>query len=151
MNQNVVYQVAVWLIPLVIAIVFHEVAHGFVARLFGDRTAQDRGRLSLNPLRHVDPVGTIVVPMFLAIAHAPVFGWAKPVPVVANRMRNPRWNMALVALAGPVTNLVLAGVGAIALGWFVAAQGGALPQTGARGFVADNLVNFLLINVFLAI
>ena len=87
--DDTLYQIAVWLIPLVIAIVFHEVAHGYVARLFGDHTAERTGRLTLNPIRHVDPVGTVVVPMVLALAHAPIFGWAKPVPVVAARMRNP--------------------------------------------------------------
>ena len=81
---------AVWIVPLVIAIVFHEVAHGWVARLLGDPTAHERRRLSLNPIRHVDPVGTVVLPLGLALAHAPVFGWAKPVPVDARRLRNPR-------------------------------------------------------------
>ncbi|PNB39808.1 site-2 protease family protein, partial [Pseudomonas sp. FW305-130] len=85
---NLPYTIAVWLIPLVIAIVFHEVAHGYVARLFGDHTAERLGRLTLNPLRHVDPIGTVVLPMVLAIAHAPIFGWAKQVPVDARRMRN---------------------------------------------------------------
>ena len=79
------------------AIVFHEVAHGYVARLLGDPTAARRGRLTLNPLRHVDPIGTIVLPGILALAHAPVFGWAKPVPVTAALLRRPRRDMMLVA------------------------------------------------------
>jgi len=149
--ESPVYQIAVWLIPLVIAIVFHEVAHGYVARLLGDRTAERRGRLTLNPIRHVDPVGTVVVPMVLALAHAPIFGWAKPVPVVASRMRNPRRDMALVALAGPMSNLVLATITAAVIGIVASWNGGGLPGGGLAGFVNQNLLNFLLINVFLAI
>ncbi|MBW8842425.1 MAG: site-2 protease family protein [Sphingomonadales bacterium] len=150
MNDGTLYRVAIWLIPLVIAIVFHEVAHGYVARMLGDQTAAERGRLTLNPIRHVDPVGTLLVPMMLALANAPIFGWAKPVPVVTARLNHPRRDMALVALAGPGTNLVLATIAAAAIGIWVGSAGG-LPQTGAGGFVAANLINFLLINVFLAI
>lgn len=149
--DNTLYQIAIWLIPLIIAIVFHEVAHGYVARLFGDHTAERQGRLTLNPIRHVDPVGTLVVPMVLALAHAPIFGWAKPVPVVAGRMRNPRRDMALVALAGPATNLVLATITALVIGIVVSWNGGGLPAGGVAGFVSYNLFNFLMINVFLAI
>lgn len=148
MNPNdTAYQIAIWLIPLVIAIVFHEVAHGYVARLFGDHTAERRGRLTLNPIRHVDPVGTLVVPMVLALAGTPIFGWAKPVPVVAARMRHPRRDMALVALAGPASNLVLATITV-----FVATLCGiGLFDVAAKGFAVDSLRAFLSINVFLAI
>jgi len=150
MSDTFFYRIAIWLIPLVIAIVFHEVAHGYVARLLGDQTAAERGRLTLNPIRHVDPVGTVLVPMMLALANAPIFGWAKPVPVVTARLNHPRRDMALVALAGPGTNLILAAITAIAFGtWAVWDDG--LPQTGVAGFVVDNLFNFLKINVFLAI
>jgi Zn-dependent protease len=150
MNDGTFYRVAIWLIPLVIAIVFHEVAHGYVARMLGDQTAAERGRLTLNPIRHVDPVGTLLVPMMLALANAPIFGWAKPVPVVSERLNQPRRDMALVALAGPGINLVMAAIAAAAIGIWVGSAGG-LPQAGAAGFVAANLINFLLINVFLAI
>ena len=150
MPNNVVYRAAVWIIPLVIAIVFHEVAHGWVARWRGDPTAHERRRLSLNPLRHVDPVGTVLLPLGLAVVHAPVFGWAKPVPVDYRRLRNPRTDMMLVALAGPGTNLVLAAVGAIALGVLFGALG-QVPGGGVIGFVAENLLNFIVINVFLAL
>lgn len=150
MNDNPIYKAATWRIPLVIAIVFHEVAHGFVARLLGDDTASRLGRLSLNPVRHVDPVGTLLVPMMLALVQAPIFGWAKPVPVVADRMRHPRWDMALVALAGPGTNLILALIAAIALAIWIKTSG--MPaKDGAAGFLIANLFNFLQINVFLAI
>jgi Zn-dependent protease len=146
--DNIVFRVATWLIPLVIAIVFHEVAHGWVANAFGDPTARRRGRLSLYPIRHVDPIGTVVLPLFLAVSGAPVFGWAKPVPVVARRMRNPRVHMILVALAGPGMNLLLAVVGAVALAVLVAAA----PPPGLGWlFVALNLFNFVAINIFLGV
>lgn len=147
-SDNIVFRVATWLIPLVVAIVFHEVAHGWVANAFGDPTARRRGRLSLNPIRHVDPIGTVVLPLVLAVSGAPVFGWAKPVPVVARRMRNPRVHMILVALAGPGMNLLLAIVGAIALALLAAA---ATSPGLVWLFVALNLLNFVTINIFLAV
>ena len=149
-DQNVAYTVAVWLIPLVVAIVFHEVAHGWVARAFGDRTAANLGRLTLNPVRHVDPVGTLLVPLMLAVAHAPIFGWAKPVPVRADRLGSPRVQMMIVALAGPATNFVLGTLGGLVLGVVVTANGG-VPAAGAARFLVDNLLNFVLINAFLGV
>ena len=149
MNQNIVYQIAVWLVPLVIAIVFPEVAHGLVARRLGDPTAEERGRLSFNPIKHVDPFGTIILPLILAISHAPVFGWAKPVPVNYARLRSPRRDMVLVALAGPGMNLLLAIVGAAVLMATVSLSGDA--RDGAAGFVADSSYVFVLINVFLGV
>jgi|UniRef100_UPI0035CA619D Zn-dependent protease len=152
-DPNLPYTIAVWLIPLVIAIVFHEVAHGYVARLLGDHTAERLGRLTLNPIRHVDPVGTVVLPMILAIAHAPIFGWAKPVPVEYRNLRNPRRDMMLVALAGPATNFVLATLTALGLAAYVGMIGGQpapFPHT-VQGFVFDSLVSFLLVNVFVGV
>ncbi|WP_267386158.1 site-2 protease family protein [Sphingomonas sp. GC_Shp_3] len=148
--DNIFYRTAVWIIPLVIAIVFHEVAHGWVAKWLGDPTASERRRLTFNPIRHVDPVGTIILPLSLAIAGAPVFGWAKPVPVIAQRLRNPRLGMVLVALAGPGMNLALAALAAIALGFAGAAVSGSSPP-GVTAFLLANLFNFLLVNVFLAL
>jgi Zn-dependent protease len=98
--DSLIFQVATWLVPLVVAIVLHEISHGWVANAFGDPTARDLGRLSVNPVRHVDPIGTVALPLVLAVTGAPVFGWAKPVPVVAQRMRRPRLHMMLVALPG---------------------------------------------------
>ena len=139
-----------WIIPLVIAIVFHEVAHGWMAKWLGDPTAKDLRRLSFNPVRHVDPIGTLLLPLGLAIAGAPVFGWAKPVPVDARRLRNPRWGMVAVALAGPGMNIGLATLAAIAMGVVAASAGDAAPA-GIAAFLLANLVNFLLVNVFLAL
>lgn len=149
MSPNIVYQIAVWLVPLVIAIVFHEVAHGLVARRLGDPTAAERGRLTLNPIRHVDPFGTVILPLILAISHAPVFGWAKPVPVNYRRLNNPRRDMVLVALAGPGMNLLLALIGTAILAATVGMTGKEL--TGASAFIAANALNFVLINIFLAV
>ena len=146
---------------LVVAIVFHEVAHGWTALMLGDPTAKERNRLSLNPLRHVDPMGTLVVPGLLALVGAPIFGWAKPVPVLKNRLDNPRFGMMAVAAAGPGTNLVLAAIGAILLGLTIpvgatmtAGDTGMLMLLGGDGAVAPfatGMFYFILINVFLAI
>ena len=149
MNSNIIYEVAVWLIPLVIAIVFHEVAHGLVARRLGDLTAQERGRLTLNPIKHIDPFGTVILPLLLAISHAPVFGWAKPVPVNYARLRHPRRDMVLVALAGPGMNLLLALLGAIALSAILSFSSD--PNSATTVFLARNAFNFVFINVFLGI
>jgi len=150
MKGNIVYEIAVWLVPLVIAIVFHEVAHGLVARRLGDPTAQEARRLSLNPIRHIDPFGTIILPLLLAVTHAgAIFGWAKPVPVNYRRLRNPRRDMVLVALAGPGMNLLLALIGAAILAVTISFSGGA--RGGASELIAQNALNFLLINIFLAV
>lgn len=133
-----------------LAIVFHEVAHGWTARALGDPTAAEMNRLSLNPFRHVDPVGTVILPGFLALVKAPVFGWAKPVPVNQWRLRNPRFGMMLVAAAGPGMNLLMALVSVVLLGLLLQPYADAEPVGLAR-FAMDNLVNFLKINVFLAL
>jgi Zn-dependent protease len=108
-SLNIVQTIAVWALPAIFAITLHEVAHGWAARLLGDNTAQQQGRLSLNPLKHVDPVGTVLIPgLLVALRTGFLFGWAKPVPVDWRNFRSPRLDMALVALAGPVANLVMA-------------------------------------------
>ncbi len=148
MNTTLVTALA--LIPaLIVAIVFHEVAHGWVARLLGDPTAAEQQRLSLNPLRHVDPVGTVLLPGILALTGAPVFGWAKPVPVIKQRLNNPRYGMMAVAAAGPGTNLILAAIGALALG--LLARGLAAPPGAGLGFLLTILNYFIIINIFLAL
>ena len=143
--MDIAYQIAVWLIPLVFAIVFHEISHGWVANALGDPTAKEMGRLTPNPIKHVDPIGTIALPLILAITKAPIFGWAKPVPVDARQLRNPRRDMVLVALAGPGINLLLALITAVVLG----AIAGAVAEPPR--FVIDMGVGFILVNVFLAI
>ena len=102
------YKVSIWAIPLLFAITLHEVAHGWMARYFGDRTAEMLGRLSLNPLRHIDPIGTVLVPGLLLAVGGLLFGWAKPVPVATSALRTPRRAMVAVALAGPAANLLMA-------------------------------------------
>jgi Zn-dependent protease len=100
--------ISIGAIPIVFAITLHEVAHGWVARHFGDRTAEAQGRLSLNPIRHIDPIGTVLVPILLLWLGGFLFGWAKPVPVNPRFMRNPRGNMVWVSAAGPAANLAMA-------------------------------------------
>lgn len=102
------YTLSVWAVPVLLAVTFHEVAHGWMANRHGDDTAAKLGRLSWNPLRHIDPVGTVIVPLVLVLTSPFVFGWAKPVPVVPNRLNKPRRDMALVALAGPMANVLMA-------------------------------------------
>ncbi|HVR91046.1 MAG TPA: site-2 protease family protein [Novosphingobium sp.] len=149
--NDTIYQAAALIIPLVFAIVFHEVAHGYVAKLLGDPTAHELGRLSLNPLRHVDPIGTVLVPGALKLIGLPVFGWAKPVPVVAQRLRNPRTGMMLVAAAGPASNLVQAFVAALLLRLLLLPYGQVQEPSGVAGFVMLNLIYYVQINVFLAL
>jgi hypothetical protein len=103
------YEVSTWIIPLIVAITFHEAAHGFVAYLFGDTTAWRQGRVSFNPLKHIDPFGTILLPALLMITHSPfLFGYAKPVPVNFRALRRPKLDSVFVAAAGPGMNLTLA-------------------------------------------
>lgn len=140
------YEISVWVLPLVIAITFHEAAHGFVAHAFGDNTAWDLGRVSFNPVRHIDPFGTLILPAVLLLSHAPfLFGYAKPVPVNFRKLRNLRIGMVLVALAGPATNILLALVAAAAFHFIEI-----VPVNTAR-WVADNLRNAVLINIVLAV
>jgi Zn-dependent protease len=140
------YAISVWILPLLIAITFHEAAHAFVAYKLGDDTAWQLGRVSFNPLKHIDPFGTVILPGVLLLSHSPfLFGYAKPVPVNFRNLNHPRLDMVWVALAGPAINIVLATLVAFAFH--------ALPlvPADAAKWTADNLKNAFLINIVLAI
>src|SRR5438445_1406205 len=141
-----IYTISIWLLPAIFAITFHEAAHAFVARFLGDDTASRLGRVSLNPLKHIDPFGTILLPGLLLLAHSPfLFGYAKPVPVNFGALRNPRIGMVLVAAAGPAMNIGLAIVAALSFHLSVY-----LPVVGAQ-WAALNVKSALIINVVLAV
>ncbi len=146
MTASIIYLATIWVIPVIVAITFHEAAHGFVAHLLGDDTAWRLGRVSFNPLKHIDPVGTIVLPGILLLMRAPfLFDYAKPVPVNFRALRSPRRDMVLVAAAGPAMNIALAIVTVLAFHVV-----GFLPATAAQ-WLAANLRNALIINVVLAV
>ena len=156
--EDTIRQIAVWALPVLVAVVFHEVAHGWVAYRLGDPTAARLGRLTLNPIAHVDLYGTIIIPLVLIISHAPfLFGYAKPVPVNFQNLRNPKRDMVWVALAGPMMNLLLA-LGCIlflkaALPLLEAMAGGS-SESGLVDFftpVAVMAKNGVLINIVLAV
>lgn len=118
-------KISIWAVPVLFAITLHEVAHGWMARYFGDRTAELLGRLSLNPLRHIDPIGTVLVPGILLAIGAPLIGWAKPVPVATKALRNPRRALVWVSLAGPGANLLMAALWCAVLGAIARVHGNA--------------------------
>lgn len=143
---QIIYLASVWTLPVIIAITFHEAAHGFVAWHLGDDTAKRMDRVTFNPLRHIDPVGTVILPALLILARAPfLFGWAKPVPVNFGRLNRPRRDMVLVAAAGPGINLALA----IVSGYLIHVA--ALLPAGLSDWVIVNLQNSIIINVLLAV
>jgi len=143
---DILYKASVWVLPALVAITLHEAAHGFAAYLFGDDTAKREGRMSLNPLRHVDPFGTIVLPGLLLLMRAPfLFGYAKPVPVNFWRLNPPRLGMIMVAAAGPGMNLLIAFV--CALAFHVVDD---LPDY-VGPWSAENLENAVILNLVLAV
>lgn len=117
---TIIQKIVVWVIPVIFAITVHEVAHGWVAKYYGDNTAWMLGRLTLNPIKHIDPIGTILVPGLMLAFTGFVFGWAKPVPVNPRNLHNPKHDMAIVALAGPLANMLMA------TGWALFARLGIL-------------------------
>jgi Zn-dependent protease len=136
------------IIPLLFAITLHEVAHGWMARRFGDRTAELLGRLSLNPLKHVDPLGTVIVPLVMLAMGGFIFGWAKPVPVNARALRDPRRNMIPIAAAGPAANLLMA------IAWVLLFRLVDLPLRWPEGlslFVREMCSKGLFFNTLLAV
>ena len=143
---QVMVALSVWALPVLLAITLHEAAHAYVAWRLGDDTAFRLGRVSFNPVRHVDPVGTVMLPGALLLLSSPfLFGYAKPVPVLFANLRNPRWSMVLVAAAGPAANLTLAFMSALAFHIVLL-----LPEVVA-GWAALNLRNSILINLILAV
>jgi Zn-dependent protease len=141
----IVQSITVWALPLIFAVTLHEAAHGYAALLLGDDTARRMGRISLNPLRHVDPLGTVVLPMVLLAVGGPMFGWAKPVPVNFAKLRGRRLGMVVVAAAGPGMNL---GLAILALMAFRLVP---LVPAGGREWLALNLNNAVIINILLAV
>jgi Zn-dependent protease len=140
------YGISVWVLPLLIAITFHEAAHAFVAYKLGDDTAFQLGRVSFNPIKHIDPFGTVILPGVLLLSHSPfLFGYAKPVPVNSRNLNHPRLDMVWVALAGPAINIVLAT--AVALAFHALPL---VPPEAAK-WTADNLINAFKFNIVLAI
>lgn len=155
--MDLLYDISVILIPLVAAVTLHEAAHGYAAWVLGDDTAWRSGRVTLNPIAHIDPVGTVAVPLVMYLTAGFLFGWAKPVPVNPHRLAHPRRDMLWIALAGPVTNIVLAVVAA----WLLARLpvllaalgilGGSLDPPGWLSWLRDVLWIMLYINVVLAV
>jgi Zn-dependent protease len=141
----------VFFVALIVAIILHEISHGVVAYGFGDDTAKRAGRLTLNPIPHVDPFGSIVLPVLGAIAHVPVIGWAKPVPVNPAQLRNRRRDMLIVSLAGPTTNFVLAAIAALIARWqFHSVQETFLQSVHGDFFVFGDLPMRVLIPLLFA-
>jgi Zn-dependent protease len=144
--NSIFYEISIWALPALVAITLHEAAHGYVAHLLGDDTAWRLGRVSFNPLVHIDPLGTVVLPLMLVVLHAPfLFGYAKPVPVNFHALRHPPMGAILVAAAGPAMNLLLATIAALAFHIV-----DFIPAPGAQ-WLGANLRNALLLNVILAI
>lgn len=144
--SGIIFQATTWILPLLFAITLHEAAHGYCALRFGDDTAKRSNRLTLNPINHVDPFGTIALPGFLLLVGAPfVFGYAKPVPVNFAALRNPKRDMIWVAGAGPAMNIGLAVAAAILL-----RTTGLVPDVASQ-WVQLNLLNFIAINLILAV
>ncbi|MDQ6972345.1 MAG: site-2 protease family protein [Mariprofundaceae bacterium] len=145
--EGILHGISIWALPVMLAIVLHEVAHGWVADKLGDDTARWMGRLTLNPLKHIDPIGTVLVPILLLVAGSPfIFGYAKPVPVNFRKLRRPKQDMVWVALAGPVTNVLLAIASAGLLAAVAALPGSMvwLTQPVALMCQASILINLVL-------
>jgi Zn-dependent protease len=147
-HDNAFVDALLFIAILIPSVILHEVAHGWVASRLGDPTARDAGRLTLNPVKHIDPFGSVLLPAMLALARQNVFGWAKPVPVNPNRFERPVGGMAVTALAGPATNLIIAfAIGR--LGPFVEIEGQVFRTSD--GLWADVLIGVLVVNAALAV
>lgn len=146
-SSNLLYLIAVWAPPVLLAITLHEAAHGWVAHRLGDDTAARLGRISINPLRHIDPLGTVVIPLAMLLTTGFVIGWAKPVPVDMRQFRQPILDMALVAVAGPLSNFAMACAWALLI-----AMSAMLPAGSETGrFLADAGQAGITINLILMV
>ena len=149
MEMTIIQKIAIWAIPILFAISLHEVAHGWVASWFGDQTARLTGRLSLNPLKHIDLIGTVIVPLLMLLVSNFIFGWAKPVPVDPRNLHHPRRDMAFVAIAGPLANLVMAFL------WGLIAKTGTYAQSIGNDWLGTPLILMggagIMINVVLGV
>jgi len=144
---DIAYTVAVWLAPVLFAITLHEAAHGWVANKLGDPTAKQLGRITINPIKHIDPMGTVVVPLFLAMISPFVIGWAKPVPVEPRYFKSPLVDMALVAVAGPVSNFIMACIWAM----FIKLVYLSMDQSQVLVFLTEMGKNGIIINIVLMV
>ena len=144
--QQFINALSTWILPVLISITIHEAAHGYTANLLGDDTAKKLGRVTLNPFKHVDRIGTIILPLLLILIKSPfIFGWAKPVPVKFHRLNNPLRDMVIVAIAGPIVNIVLAIIAASILS---AMHNFSLLD---NNWLVGTLINFIFINIILAV
>lgn len=141
--MNIDRVTVIYFVALIVAVILHEIAHGVVALWFGDDTAKRAGRLTLNPVPHIDPLGSIILPALVALAHIPGIAWAKPVPVNPARLRHQRRDMLFVSLAGPAMNFLLASVAAVATR--------AMVRAGDTGIVVDFVWYFAVVNLFLGV
>lgn len=144
---DIVYTISVWILPVLFAITLHEVAHGWVAHKLGDPTAKNQGRLTINPIKHVDPVGTLLVPLVLAVVSPFVLGWAKPVPVDPRYFKSPMLDMALVAVAGPLSNFFMACFWAL----FIVLVSNTMNSPETMAFLAEMGKNGIIINIILMV
>ena len=145
--QQILNVISTWIVPVLISVTMHEAAHGYTANLLGDNTAKKLGRVTLNPFKHIDRFGTVILPLLLILMKSPfIFGWAKPVPVMFHRLRNPLRDMVLVAIAGPLTNILLAIISASILSLM---QNLSLLENNI--WLARTLINFIFINIILAV
>lgn len=147
--EEIVYKIAVWALPVLFAITLHEVAHGWVANKLGDGTAKMLGRLTLNPIKHIDPVGTIAMPLIMLVLQTGfLFGWAKPVPVNMRNLKNPRRDMAIVAIAGPLANLAMAFFWALVMKIAISTLGDSGVGQGLKAMGEAGIIINLILFVF---
>ena len=145
--EQIINLISTWIIPVLISVTMHEAAHGYTAHLLGDNTAKKLGRVTLNPFKHIDKFGTVILPLLLVLMKSPfIFGWAKPVPVMFHRLKNPLRDMVIVAIAGPLTNIALAIISASILSMM---QNFSLLEDNV--WLVRTLINFIFINIILAV